>query len=297
MVYSKPCAVSWRCVQVPPALLSRTSRRSQRLRMSSAALRTEARSARSSDTTWTSSFQVRWVTSLAAASALAWLRQASTVVAPWAATPTAVSSPTPVLAPVITTTLPCMLMADRSSLEGYPATSLSPAGDVTGLGVAVRGRPDRRRLGPQPLDVAGGGPVPSSCVGGCGAARHRRSGVDEALQADVPTGGVAHRLPHVRGTSPADAARYRRPATPSRSSSSSKRRTSSAQRSSISDGGTKASISPSKGCASDWRNEKRNGAPGVPSPSMVVGNQAAPGSTSSVRALQTLSRLWASRRS
>ena len=50
---------------------------------------------------WTSSFQVRWVTSCAAASAFAWLRQASTVVAPWAATPTAVSSPTPVLAPVI----------------------------------------------------------------------------------------------------------------------------------------------------------------------------------------------------
>ena len=62
---------------------------------------------------WTSSFQVRWVTSCAAASAFSWLRQASTVVAPWAATPTAVSSPSPVLAPVITTTLPCMLMVSR----------------------------------------------------------------------------------------------------------------------------------------------------------------------------------------
>ncbi len=64
------------------------------------------------------------MTSLAAACALAWLRQASTVVAPWAATPTAVSSPTPVLAPVMTTTLPCMLMSVRS-LEVL-ATSLSP---------------------------------------------------------------------------------------------------------------------------------------------------------------------------
>ena len=66
----------------------------------------------------TSSFQVRLVTSLAAASALAWLRQASTVVASRAATPTAVSSPMPTLAPVTTTTLPFMLMGDVQSGEG-----------------------------------------------------------------------------------------------------------------------------------------------------------------------------------
>src|SRR5271156_776962 len=132
IVYSRPCAVSWRSVHVPPALLSSTSRRSQRLRISSAALRTEARSARSSETVWTSSFQVRRMTSCAAASAFAWLRQASTVVAPWAATPTAVSSPTPELAPVMTTTLPCMLMLSHS-LEVCPgildqSSSSPPAG-------------------------------------------------------------------------------------------------------------------------------------------------------------------------
>ena len=47
-----------------------------------------------------------------------WLRQASTVVAPSVATPTAVSFPMPSLLPVMTTTLPCMPMTDLLS-EGY----------------------------------------------------------------------------------------------------------------------------------------------------------------------------------
>ena len=108
------------------------------------------------------------VTSWAAASALAWLRQASTVVAPWAATPTAVSRPTPVLAPVMTTTLPCMLMSVRSlevlatSLSRRPgAVAPAPGGPLAGASgpmatpgpkrsatVRWTARPTVRRRGP-----------------------------------------------------------------------------------------------------------------------------------------------------
>src|SRR4051794_29342605 len=114
-VCSNPCAVSSRSVQMPPALLTRTSSRSQRSKISAAARRTDAKSDRSSAMTCTSSFPVRSLISACASPALTRFRQASTVVAPMSARPTAVSLPMPVLEPVITTTLP--VMVPSSGLE------------------------------------------------------------------------------------------------------------------------------------------------------------------------------------
>src|SRR5438093_9265114 len=85
--------------------------------------RTEARSARSSATTCTSSLSERSFTSAAAALAFSRCRQARTVVAPVDARPTAVSLPMPLLAPVTTTTLPCI-----ASSSGSVATATSRRG-------------------------------------------------------------------------------------------------------------------------------------------------------------------------
>ena len=103
---------------MPPALLTRTSIRSHRLRRSSAHCRTEARSAKSRSETWTSSEPVVARTSAAATSAIFGLRQASTMVAPMPARATAVSLPMPEFAPVMTTTLPCMSIFFRWSVAG-----------------------------------------------------------------------------------------------------------------------------------------------------------------------------------
>src|SRR2546426_7288890 len=115
---------------MPPALLTRTSRRPQRSWMARAQASTEARSARSSRITWTRSLPERCFTSAAAASAFSSLRQARTVVAPMEASPTAVSLPMPMLDPVITTTLPFTLSPvglTRASSGHSPLAARGPA--------------------------------------------------------------------------------------------------------------------------------------------------------------------------
>ena len=148
----------------------------------------------------------------------------------------------------------------------------------------------RRRRGPAPAPWAGRSPRPR-----VRAARRSRRG-------PPASGPVASRAPSQtcascsRQTCHPAASRaafpcsgkvtVRRRTHPDPSGSSSKRRMSSAQRSSMSDGGSKASISPSKGSPSDSRKEKWSGAPAARGPSMVVGNHPAR-CASSVRALHT----------
>ena len=119
-MYSKPCAV---CLALRPGPAGVVDQDVEAVPAASGSRRPPCaprpgRPGRAG-TTWTSSFQVRWVTSLAAASALAWLRQASTVVAPWAATPTAVSRPMPDVGPGDD---------DDLALHAHAGSSLEPTG-------------------------------------------------------------------------------------------------------------------------------------------------------------------------
>src|SRR5690606_2442307 len=104
---SKPSAVSRRGIAITPALLTRTCRAAWRLRKASAKAWIEARLARSSGSVSTAAgLGAPWRTVRSAARARSGLRQARTTCAPRRASARAVSSPSPLFAPVTIATLP-----------------------------------------------------------------------------------------------------------------------------------------------------------------------------------------------
>ena len=125
-VCSNPWRVVRRSVDTPPALFTSTSSRSKRSRMSVAARPTESRSARSSRRPRPDRLP-DWSRTRSATAAARWtFRHASTVVAPSRASAEAVASPSPVFAPVMTTTSPAMTSDDAPLLTAAPYPRATP---------------------------------------------------------------------------------------------------------------------------------------------------------------------------